>query len=567
MVFLYIVFFIELISSTSAFAFLREEKSLSLNVEQINSLSSEELRQVAQEGNPYAQYALAVTMERQRSPNSEKEAYYWYSKAAEKLNEAQYMLGRWHERKSEWELAFTWYSKAAKTKNDVAAQFKVAQFYERGLFPNQSNNLAFYWYSIISHSYSTPYLSFDEEYNKLLNYARMNALLKLASLCKENIIEHKSSDTLSYYLRALELDKNHTPSLVAVARIYESDNKIKDAINYYEQAADLQDSEAQYKIALFAYAERDYKRAYEFVIKACSQNYAPAHYLAGLMKEDNLGFEHNNEQSAYESYKQAALQGHESALKRLELKAEKDPHACYILGQMYENGIKGKKDREQAIFWYQKACAQKYALAFYALGCLYKKESNAEEAALNFSQAAHLGYSKANCKLGKYLEQGTLRKIKEARNIVQCYTAALYCYKAAYEKGYAKALHKVNHIKAILEDLKLLPEPNFTNHLFQSIHAHIAEAACPLDFFYWTGYLADVLKTHYSEKIQMTGYYLLIALLRCQVDDTKRRTLLKDFKRLLESNIFSNDKFDSKADIKRVILLVKFFKSTLKPEV
>ena len=566
MIFLYTLLFIGLMNSTLVVACQAEEKLLPSSLVQLNSLSLQELEQKAQEGDAYAQYTLAVTVERQRSPNSEQAAYGWYSKAAEKLTEAQYMLGRWHERKQEWQAAFNWYYRAANSKVDNhAAQFKVVQFYERGVGIEQSNSNAFYWCSIINRPYPTPYVSFDEEYNKLLHYARINGLLKAAYFCENNMVEHKPDDIISYYLKILEIDKSNIPSLLAVAHIYESANKIKIAKNYYQQAADLQAPEALHKMALFVYEEQDYKKTWEFITKACEQDYAPAHYAAGIMREYNRGLKpsQDNERLAYESYKQAAAKGHEKAFERLKDKAEKDPHACYILGRLYEEGIQGQQDMPQALVWYKKACAQKHAEAFYALACHYKKEGDMEEAALNLGQAAHYGYSKADYELGEYQEKGLLRKIKEARDILLCYIEASRCYKAAYEKGYAKAQAKVVYLKDILEDLKLLKEPDFMNSLFQPFQAHIGQLECPLDFFYWISCLADLLKLRCSEKIQMTVYYLVTALLECKLDHNQKRTFLKDIKRLLESALFSNGEFNSKTEAERITLLVNFFKDKL----
>lgn len=530
----------------------------------LTTLPLTELEQQAQTGNIYAQYALAVYLERRESANSQtKDAYKWYCKAAEKLTEAQYMLGRLYERKQEWQEAFNWYSKAANhTVNNSAAQYKLVQFYEKGLGIEPSVTMAFYWCTVINRPYTTAYISFDEEYNKLLRYAKINALCKAAYFCENNMVEHKQDDALSYYLKVVEIDENHVQSLYSLARTYEQRGEIEKAKSFYLRAAHLKHSDALYKIAFFAYEEGDYTTACSFVIKACQLNHKEAHYLAGLMNELDKGFEQNNI-LAYQAYSKAAAQGHEQALKHLQSKAETDPDACYILGNLYKNGINGNKDPQQALLYFKRASSQKHAKAYYALACYYSKEGDMIEAAINFGQAAHLDYNKADYKLGKYYEKGALRKIKEARDILQCYLEALRWYKSAYEKGYSKAEKKITHTKDILEELKLLKEPDFMNRLYQPFQIYLNQLGCPLEFFYWVGSLADLLKLRFSKKVQMTVYYLLPGLLKLSLDHNKTRILLKELKKLLESPLFSNGEYTSKAEIEHVTLLINFFKSKL----
>ena len=75
------------------------------------------------------------------------------------------------------------------------------------------------------------------------------------------------------------------------------------------------------------------------------------------MREHNQGFK-QDEHLAYEAYQKAAALGHEQALQILKSKAASDPYAEYLIGQLFENGINGKKNRKQAVARYESACAK-----------------------------------------------------------------------------------------------------------------------------------------------------------------------------------------------------------------
>ena len=75
-------------NSTLILAIQTEEKSSTSSLVKLNSLSLQELKRKAQEGDAYVQYTRAAAIKQQRSSNSEQAAYGWHSKAAEKLTEA-----------------------------------------------------------------------------------------------------------------------------------------------------------------------------------------------------------------------------------------------------------------------------------------------------------------------------------------------------------------------------------------------------------------------------------------------------------------------------------------------
>lgn len=91
-------------------------------------------------------------------------------------------------------------------------------------------------------------------------------------------------------------------------------------------------------------------------------------------------------------------------------------HAQNLVGYCYGLGLGVKKDRLQAIFWYQQAAKYHHEEALFNLGVSYDKGNGAEDLkkALSFyKRAAALGHDGAQCNLGvNYLEGlGTRRNL------------------------------------------------------------------------------------------------------------------------------------------------------------
>ena len=142
----------------------QKEEGSNSHFQKLNLLEIAELKARAEAGDPQAQYLYAGRLERQ----SQEKAIYWYIEASKKLREAQYMLGRLHERKKERDQAFEWYTRAAaiKKENNLPAQYKLLLFHEKGLGCEPSMEMMKFWCLIINRPSIATYMSFDEEYNK-----------------------------------------------------------------------------------------------------------------------------------------------------------------------------------------------------------------------------------------------------------------------------------------------------------------------------------------------------------------------------------------------------------------
>ena len=197
-------------------------------------------------------------------------------------------------------------------------------FYEKGLGIEQSNELAKYWCLIITRAISSAYVSFDDEYNRLTYYAKVNALYKYAYLHEIGAVENEQNDPFFWYRQVLEINENHAPTLTGFARLYEKQGAFQKAKEFYKKAAELKNAEAQYKLGFFAYRDGDFKVACDYLTKACKQDCMEAYFLVGVMRDHGQGFE-QDEKLAREAYQKAASLGHQASLEILKCKHDIDP--------------------------------------------------------------------------------------------------------------------------------------------------------------------------------------------------------------------------------------------------
>jgi TPR repeat protein len=145
-----------------------------------------------------------------------------------------------------------------------------------------------------------------------------------------------------------------------------------------------------------AYAEKDYKTAFELLDKLAKQGHAPSHDMLGLAYSQGCGVDKDCAQAIY-WHRKAADQGNVSAYFNLGtlyyqggngieknslmafywwLKAALQGHARAQnnIASMYKHGIKGiEKSYSQALSWYAKAANQNNPDAQYNLGLMYYK--------------------------------------------------------------------------------------------------------------------------------------------------------------------------------------------------
>jgi TPR repeat protein len=113
----------------------------------------EVFKELAQQGNPEAQYNLAILYKQGRGVMQDvKQAVGWFRKAADAgIADAQYYLGHLYDKgegvEQNYAEAFNWYQKAAEQGN-AAAQTNLGVLYASGDGVKQDVILAYVWFSL-----------------------------------------------------------------------------------------------------------------------------------------------------------------------------------------------------------------------------------------------------------------------------------------------------------------------------------------------------------------------------------------------------------------------------------
>ncbi|KAF4578666.1 Chitin Synthase Regulator [Pleurotus pulmonarius] len=171
----------------------------------------------------------------------------------------------------------------------------------------------------------------------------------------------------------------------------------------------------------------DHERAYHLYLQAAKQNHAAACYRVAVCNEIGAGTRKEPPRAAA-FYRKAASLG--------------DTPAMYKLGMILLNGTLGEaKNPREAINWLKRAAEQAdedNPHALHELGILHEQGDNQlvisdpAYARQLFTQAAHLGYTPSQFKLGQCYEYGSLTCPMDPRRSIAWYTKAA-------EKGDAEA--------------------------------------------------------------------------------------------------------------------------------
>lgn len=163
----------------------------------------------------------------------------------------------------------------------------------------------------------------------------------------------------------------------------------------------------------------DHERAYHLYLQAAKQNHAAASYRVAVCNEIGAGTRREPPRAAA-FYRKAASLG--------------DTAAMYKLGMILLNGSLGEvKNQREAISWLKRAAEQadeENPHALHELGLLHELPNSplvvhdpAYAKAL-FMQAAHLGYTQSQYKLGQCFEYGALTCPVDPRRSIAWYTKA-----------------------------------------------------------------------------------------------------------------------------------------------
>ncbi|KAF5330110.1 hypothetical protein D9758_018136 [Tetrapyrgos nigripes] len=171
----------------------------------------------------------------------------------------------------------------------------------------------------------------------------------------------------------------------------------------------------------------DHERAYHLYLQAAKQNHAAAAYRVAVCNEIGAGTRREPPRAAA-FYRKAASLG--------------DTAAMYKLGMILLHGLLSEpKNPREAVGWLKRAAEQadeENPHALHELGLLYEMPNSQlvphdpAQARQLFTQAAHLGYTQSQYKLGQCFEYGTLTCPVDPRRSIAWYTKAA-------EKGDAEA--------------------------------------------------------------------------------------------------------------------------------
>jgi len=200
----------------------------------------------------------------------------------------------------------------------------------------------------------------------------------------------------------------------------------KQAVFWYQKAADQGDRQAQYNLGVMYEKGRgvskDDQQAVSWYQKAAEQGLAHAQHNLGNMYFYGNGVPQDDQQ-AVSWYQKAADQGL--------------AQARYFLGLMYEKGNGVPQNDQQAVSWYQKAADQGIAEAQYNLGLMYEKGKGVpkddKQAVSWYHRAADQGLTQAQYNLGFMYRNGD--------GVPQDDKQAIHWFQKAAEQGHADAKH------------------------------------------------------------------------------------------------------------------------------
>jgi len=362
-------------------------------------LSTDELRQLANNGDAKAQDALGIRYyEGDRAPQDYKQAVYWWTKAANQGDaEAQYNLGLCYYNgygvAQDKKQAVHWWTKAAN-QGDAVAQFNLGNSYFKGEGVAKDYKQAVYWYTKAANQGDAQaqfnlglcyYEGFGvaKDCRQALNWLKkakaqenelnsmqqtlLASFLKLAAECAETQAPASTPQSTSTTSSSStpKPKQGSAAELVTQAENYRyglkgvTRNPAK-AVELYRQAANMGDAEAQYQLGtcydLGNGVAQDYKQAVHWYTKAANQGYATAQYNLGLCYDEGYGVAQDYKQAVH-WYTKAANQGVAAAQHNLGL--------CYYNG----NGVAQNKAR--ALEWHKKAANQGYPLSQHKLANQY----------------------------------------------------------------------------------------------------------------------------------------------------------------------------------------------------
>lgn len=313
--------------------------------------------------------------------------------------------------------AVDYYEKASKMGDTVAA-YRLGQLYERGEKTFNCDQIkAFAYYLVASKKQDKKSLEGLERIIKVFN--EFNLQLQLADVY-ENYFYKKELALKIFKGLADKGDKMAFSKMLALAK---------------------RDASCSYKLAKsYEKDGSNKKNAYQYYVFAMQNNHSGAsNDLTALAESGDseaqyaLGSHYYHDQQCFSKAIHwcllAAEQGHDKATAYINNTVFPSQHYL-VLAKCYEKGEKVARNKEKALYFYEKALIEKNKEAAFCLGQYYQLD-NEEKAFAYFIQAAQWGHTEAFC----YLE----RLAAELDSTAQLQLANLY-RDPSFNNSY-KALH------------------------------------------------------------------------------------------------------------------------------
>lgn len=293
--------------------------------------------------------------------------------------------------------AARYYTQAAEQGN-IEAQYNIGRLHERGLGVEKDDKKAF------------------EYFKQAADQGHKEAKEKVIYSLKNGIGVEKDLAEAERYGRArIKQPSRHIGALYERGEGVPKD--LKKAVHYYEIGAGFGDVESQILLAdCYLHGkglEKDVDKAIEYYTEAANQGSSAAAYQLGEI------YETIDLKTSREWYLTSAEASNDTGLflKLAEdfrkdndweqalycyacAKDLDDPEAFFQIGRLYETGVGKEKDLAQAIFHYEKAAAQDHSRAINRLGRICENNNNFEEACEYYKQGAKLGNLTSQFNLG-----------------------------------------------------------------------------------------------------------------------------------------------------------------------
>lgn len=344
--------------------------------------------------------------------NDNVELFPLWIKAEEGDIDSTEKLGNYYWNKKDYKQSLKWYERCSERNDDCSFYMGYANSHGYGLEKNEKE--AIKWYTISAKAGSASAarnLAWQYEDGVGTRIDKQKAFYWMEKAAKSLWVAQ--AELGRYYLYGVGTEKNTDQAFI-----------------HLSQAAPHTKYAAYHLGRMYYYGDglkQDYKKSYEYFLKASEQNHSWSDYFIGNHYYYGYGKDKSNEQ-AYKWFEKAATEGVVDAQFRL--------------GWMLSEGEGISKNFREAFTWYKKAAEQGSLAAQNNLGVMYTEGTGTEkddyQAFKWFEKAAEQGDDVAQYNLGVRYEVG--------RGVRQSNELAAFWYAKSAQKNYKKAQLNLSNV-------------------------------------------------------------------------------------------------------------------------